>query len=76
MRFLSPSRDLHLQTPGRVGLSLLSHRRVLEAIQAGSATGARKAMEEHVVHVDRVLFGLAEEALALSIELTVGEPAT
>ncbi len=76
MEVLAPSRDTHLQTPERSRLSLLSHRRLLEAIQAGSATQARKAMEEHVVHVDRVLFGLAEEALALSIELTVGVPAT
>src|SRR5262245_13079486 len=76
MEVLAPSRDTHLQTPERSRLSLLSHRRLLEAIQARSATRARKAMEEHVVHVDRVLFGLAEEALALSIELTVGEPAT
>jgi len=76
MEVLAPSRDTHLQTPERSHLSLLSHRRILEAIQAGSATQARKAMEEHVVHVDRVLFGLAEEAFSLSTELTAGEPFT
>jgi len=76
MEVLAPSRDTHLQTPERSHLSLLSHRRILEAIQAGSATQARKAMEEHVVHVDRVLFGLAEESFSLSTELTTGEPLT
>jgi DNA-binding FadR family transcriptional regulator len=73
MEVLAPSRDAHLQTSERSRLSLLSHRRILEAIQAGSATQARKAMEEHVMHVDRVLFGLAEEAFPLSTELTAGE---
>jgi len=76
MEVLTPSRDTHLQTPERSRLSLLSHRRILEAIQAGSAARARKAMEDHVVHVDRILFGLPEEAFSLSIELTAGEPFT
>jgi GntR family transcriptional repressor for pyruvate dehydrogenase complex len=76
MEVLAPSRDTHLQMPERSRLSLLSHRRILEAIQARSVTQARKAMEDHVVHVDRVLFGLAEEALSLSAELSIGEPFT
>ena len=76
MEVLAPSRDTHLQTPERSHLSLLSHRRILEAIQTGSTTQARKAMEEHIVHVDRVLFGLNEESFPLSTELTAGEPLT
>ena len=76
MEVLAPSRDTHLQTPERSHLSLLSHRRILEAIQTGSTTQARKAMEEHIVHVDRVLFGLNEESFPLSTELTAGEPFT
>ena len=76
MEVLAPSRDTHLQTPERSHLSLSSHRRILEAVQAGSVTRARAAMEEHVVHVDRILFGLAEEALSLSRELSAGEPST
>jgi GntR family transcriptional regulator, transcriptional repressor for pyruvate dehydrogenase complex len=76
MEVLAPSRDTHLQTPERSHLSLLSHQRILEAIKAGSATQAHKAMEDHVVHVDRVLFGLAEEAFSLSTELSAGEPFT
>jgi GntR family transcriptional repressor for pyruvate dehydrogenase complex len=70
MEVLAPSRDTHLQTPERSRLSLLSHRRILEAIRAGSTAQARKAMEDHVVHVDRVLFGLADETFSLSTELT------
>jgi GntR family transcriptional regulator, transcriptional repressor for pyruvate dehydrogenase complex len=76
MGVLAPSRDTHLQMPERSRLSLLSHQRILEAIKAGSATRARTAMEEHVVHVDRVLFGLAEEALSLSTGLSAEEPFT
>jgi GntR family transcriptional repressor for pyruvate dehydrogenase complex len=70
MEVLAPSRDTHLQTPERSRLSQLSHRRILEAIRAGSTAQARKAMEDHVVHVDRVLFGLADETFSLSTELT------
>jgi GntR family transcriptional repressor for pyruvate dehydrogenase complex len=76
MGVLAPSRDTHLQMPERSRLSLLSHQRILEAIKAGSATRARTAMEDHVVHVDRSLFGLAEEALSLSTELSAEEPFT
>jgi DNA-binding FadR family transcriptional regulator len=71
MEVLAPSRDTHLQMPERSRLSLLSHQRILEAIQAGSVTQARKAMEDHVGHVDWILCRLAEEALSLSTELSV-----
>src|SRR5262249_2326991 len=74
MEVLAPSRDTHLHTPQRSHPPLLPPRRTREAIKAGSPTRARKAMEEHVMHVARILFALAEEPLSLSMELTAAEP--
>src|SRR5437899_8269012 len=58
MHVISRSRDESLQTPERARLSLASHRRIVEAIQAGDAVEARHAMEEHIRSIDPKLFGL------------------
>lgn len=63
MEVLAPSRQDRLQTPRRVRLSVESHRRILEAIKAGDAARARRAMEEHILQVDLSIFGLAAESL-------------
>lgn len=64
MDVLAPCRNPHLQTPARVQLSLESHTRILDAVRAGDAKAAYQAMADHITRVDRLLFGLAEDALA------------
>jgi GntR family transcriptional regulator, transcriptional repressor for pyruvate dehydrogenase complex len=63
---LSPSRKPSLQTPQRAQLSLVSHRRIVEAIQGRNPAEARQAMEEHIRRVDAVLFGLPVDSIPLS----------
>jgi len=58
MKVISPSRNESLQTTERGRLSLGSHRRIVEAIQAGNSVEARSAMEEHIRSIDPKLFGL------------------
>jgi GntR family transcriptional regulator, transcriptional repressor for pyruvate dehydrogenase complex len=58
MQVISPSRNESLQTSERARLSMASHRRIVEAIQAGDAVEARRAMEEHIRSIDPKLFGL------------------
>jgi len=49
---LSRSRNENLQTPGRPGLSLDSHRRILESIRIGDSEEARRAMDHHLTVVE------------------------
>jgi len=58
MKVISPSRNESLQTSERARVSLASHRRIVEAIQAGDSVEARRAMEEHIRSIDPKLFGL------------------
>ena len=58
MSVISPSRNETLQTSERKRLSLASHRRIVNAIQAGDPVEARHAMEEHIRSIDPKLFGL------------------
>jgi GntR family transcriptional repressor for pyruvate dehydrogenase complex len=58
MKVISPSRNESLQTPERARISLASHRRIVDAIQAGDSVEARRAMEEHIRSIDPKLFGL------------------
>ena len=58
MKVISPSRNDSLQTFERARLSLASHRRIVEAIQAGDSAEARHAMEEHIRSIDPKSFGL------------------
>lgn len=58
MKVISPSRNESLQTTERARLSLASHRRIVQAIQAGDSVEARHAMEEHIRSIDPKLFGL------------------
>ena len=58
MKVISPSRNESLQTTDRARLSLASHRRIVDAIQARDAVEARHAMQEHIRSIDPKLFGL------------------
>jgi GntR family transcriptional regulator, transcriptional repressor for pyruvate dehydrogenase complex len=58
MKVISPSRNESLQTLERARVSLASHRRIVDAIQAGDSVEARRAMEEHIRSIDPKLFGL------------------
>ena len=58
MKVISPSRNESLQTTERARVSLASHRRIADAIQAGDSVEARRAMEEHIRSIDPKVFGL------------------
>jgi DNA-binding FadR family transcriptional regulator len=45
--------EKHFETPALRAATLRDHRAVLEAIEAGDAPGARKAMRAHLARVDR-----------------------
>ena len=51
---IAESRHESLQQPGRPERSLRQHRRIAEAIRAGDAKGAERAMRRHVDTVSRV----------------------
>ena len=65
IKVLAPSRTQGLQSPQRAQLSLLSHRRILEAVKARNAAEARYAMEQHIRMVDMALFGLPAESISI-----------
>lgn len=67
IEILSPSRNESLQTPQRARLSLVSHRRILGAIQAHAPDEARRAMEEHIRMVDSALFGLPADSIPIPL---------
>ncbi len=74
IKVLAPSRTRSLQSPQRAQFSLLSHRRIFEAIKARNATEARYAMEQHIRMVDMALFGLPAESISIpfvSVPLTI-----
>lgn len=62
MDLLTQSREESLHTPGRPERSHQDHRRVLAAIQARDEEGARRAMLEHLIAVERLLTGRESEA--------------
>ena len=67
MNVISPSRNERLQTSERARLSLVSHRRILEAVKTGAPAEARSAMEEHIRSIDAEVFGLRELGLSTSL---------
>ena len=52
MDLLAQSREESISTPGRPTRSHEDHRRVLDAIRAGNAAAAERAMLDHVVAVE------------------------
>ncbi len=62
MDLLTQTREESLQTPGRPQRSHEDHRRVLAAIQARDETGARQAILDHLVAVERLVTEGAPEA--------------
>ena len=56
MDLLGQSREESIGTPGRPTRSHDDHRRVLAAIQAGDAPAAERAMLDHVVAVEALVF--------------------
>ncbi len=57
MDVLTQSREESLNTPGRPERSHEDHRRILGAIAARDAEGARRAMRDHLVAVERLVLG-------------------
>lgn len=57
MDLLAQTREESLHTPGRPERSHQDHRRILAAIQAQDADGARQAMLDHLVAVERLVVG-------------------
>lgn len=57
MDLLTQTREESLQTPGRPRRSHRDHRRILAAIRARDQEGARQAMLEHVLAVERLVMG-------------------
>ena len=55
------SRDRSLQEPGRAKRSLVSHRQILEKVNAGDAEGARVAMEYHLTSVEPAVLGAHQQ---------------
>lgn len=49
---LQMSRDRSLQEPGRPQRSLASHCQILEMVEMGDVSGARKAMDHHLTAVE------------------------
>ena len=56
MDLLSQSREEAISTPGRPTRSHEDHRRVLDAIRAGNAAAAERAMVDHIVAVEALVF--------------------
>ncbi|MBI3457887.1 MAG: FadR family transcriptional regulator [Candidatus Rokubacteria bacterium] len=54
---LTQSREESLQTPGRPERSHQDHRRILVAVEARDEEGARQAMLDHLVAVERFVMG-------------------
>jgi len=55
------SRDRSLQEPGRAKRSLVSHRQILEKVNAGDSEGARVAMEYHLTSVEPAVLGAHQQ---------------
>jgi len=55
MDLLAQSREEAIGTPGRPTRSHEDHRRILAAIRAGDASGAERAMLDHVVAVEALV---------------------
>jgi DNA-binding FadR family transcriptional regulator len=55
MDLLAESREESLHTPGRPQRSHEDHRKILLALQARNETGAREAMLDHIVAVERLV---------------------
>jgi GntR family transcriptional repressor for pyruvate dehydrogenase complex len=66
LQIIAPSRNKRLQTPHRARLSLASHTAIVAAVDAHDAQRARSEMEEHLHAIDRGLFGLPKNTLAVS----------
>jgi len=56
MDLLAQSREEAIGTPGRPTRSHEDHRRILDAIRAGNAAAAERAMLDHVVAVEGLVF--------------------
>jgi GntR family transcriptional repressor for pyruvate dehydrogenase complex len=56
MDLLAQSREEAIGTPGRPTRSHEDHRRILDAIRAGNAAAAERAMLDHVVAVEPLVF--------------------
>ena len=70
MDLLAQSREESLQTPGRPTRSHQDHRRILEGIERRDAAAAQRAMLDHLVAVEGLLFGRqAEEGRGSSPDL-------
>ncbi len=52
MDLLAQSREEAISTPGRPTRSHEDHRRVLDAIRAGNAAAAERAMLDHIAAVE------------------------
>lgn len=61
MDLLTQSREESLNTPGRPERSHEDHRRVLDAIAKRSEAGARQAMLDHLIAVERLVHGTHAE---------------
>jgi GntR family transcriptional repressor for pyruvate dehydrogenase complex len=57
MDLLAQTREESLHTPGRPQRSHQDHRRILAAIQARDEAGARQAVLDHLVAVERLVMG-------------------
>ena len=57
VELLAPMRDETFQTPERSFRSLSSHLAILDAILRGDVEATRRAMEDHILSVDRSLSG-------------------
>ena len=57
MDVLAQSREEAISTPGRPTRSHEDHRRILDAVRAGDAAAAERAMREHVVAVEALVLG-------------------
>jgi len=53
---LDESRDETLQSRARCRMSLKDHQRILEALRAGDAEAACRAMTEHLTHTREIVF--------------------
>jgi GntR family transcriptional regulator, transcriptional repressor for pyruvate dehydrogenase complex len=61
MDLLAQSREESLSHPGRPALSHGDHRHILDAVQAGDARKAEQAMLAHLVAVERLVVGRADD---------------
>jgi GntR family transcriptional repressor for pyruvate dehydrogenase complex len=62
MDLLAQSREEAISTPGRPTRSHEDHRRILDAIRAGDAGGAERAMLDHVVAVEGLVLRSARKS--------------